>query len=418
MILFLYNALLIALLIIFSPIFILFFLTDFSGFRKRSGLVTPDALDSRKSILIHGASLGEMGIVRKLIPLLKKKYPDCPIVVSSTTLSGFRSILASSVNEISHAILLPLEFPFCTKRIFEQINPAIVIITETELWPNFIHQAKRCNARLVLVNGRLSDKSWPKYAFFQPLFKPLLKQFDAIGVQNELFRERFFRLGARPQSLSVTGNIKEALSFSPYAADARTALRQDLTILPSEKLFIAASTRPGEEELILDAFRQLLQFVPGVRLLIAPRHLSRIAEIEALINLGGFIAVRKTAMTPNSQKGNIILLDTLGELNSILPAADVAFVGGTLTDFGGHNLLEPLPFGVPVLFGPFTSTQQNSEKLILKYGCGLKVHDAKSLCNALLLLITDATQTAAFELKIKQLIQASGASLTSNLDLI
>lgn len=405
-------------LILFFPFWVLLFLFNPFRFRERTGLTDPDALDSRPSLWIHGASLGEMTIVRKLLPGLKIRFPGRVIVVSSTTATGRNHILRKAGTLISHALSFPLEFPFCSRRMFRLARPEIVVVTETELWPHFLFEAKKAGARLVLVNGRLSDRTFPTYRLFRGLFTPVLRSFDVIAVQTEEYRARFIALGADPERVKVTGNIKETLILAEDRESHRQAIRARFDLSDKGALLIAASTRPGEEEILLSAFEGLRKEFPDLKLLLAPRHLSRLDEIRGLLSQRGLRFVCKSGINGKAPPFEIILLDTLGELSDLFAAGDLAFVGGSLKDFGGHNLLEPLPHLVPVCFGPFVSTQRQSARLIIDEGCGREVRDEAEFVSFARSVLTDPELRKRMEEGIRRLVKRSHGPLERNLDLI
>ncbi len=414
----LYNILLYLILILFSPVFLIMYIFIFYQIRERFALADPDVIDSRKSILIHGASLGEMGIIKKILPEIVNKFPDHPIIVSSTTISGKKNIISTMQNIISHAICFPLEFRFSVRRLLKITNPSVVVITETELWPNFICEAKRFGARVVLINGRISDKSFSKYFTFKKFFRKTLNSFDAIGCQNKEYFERFIKIGAAKSILFITGNIKTSLRTENITSTYRENLRRTLGIKADRKIIIAASTRPGEEEMVIRSFLKAKKEIPNLYLILAPRHLNRINEVEALIFSMQISFIKKTNIITVTGIEDIMLLDTHGELASLYGIAEAAFIGGTLADFGGHNLLEPLPFEVPVSFGPFFGSQKESANFILSNECGALVNDTDELSAFILRIITDETYTAKLKSNIKKILNNPDSSIKANLNLI
>lgn len=382
------------------------------------GLVEPDVIDSRKSIWIHGASMGEIGIVVKLLPELRKKYPGHPIVVSSTTQSGHERILRDGAGLISHAVFLPMELPLVVRRLMRLINPEKLVIVETELWPNFIVEAKRFGARVVLVNGRISDHSFPTYLFFNFFMARVLGRFDAIGVQTREYYRRFQRLGALRSRMAVTGNVKGAIQLKTIAPEEKERLRAVLRVPAGDRVWIAASTHPGEEEKIVGAFLKLKEAGVAVTLVLAPRYPKRAQEIQDKLSVAGTASRRRSEPPREGEASSIVILDTFGELSDLFAVADLAFVGGTLIPHGGHNLLEPLPFLVPVCFGPWFDTQKESARIILTNQCGLSLPDEGAIFEFALRTLTDPGYRMAMVEHIRALLSRTDIKLKANLDLI
>jgi 3-deoxy-D-manno-octulosonic-acid transferase len=414
----LYNALLYLVLILFFPVFAVLYIFNIAHMRDRFALLDPDAIDSRKSILIHGASLGEIGIIKKILPEVVKKYPGHPVIVSATTPAGRDNILSSMPELISHAVFLPLEFRFCVRRFLRLANPAIVVIIETELWPNFIFESRKSGARLVLINGRISEKSFPRYMMFRWLFRKTLAAFDAIGVQNREYFNRFLKIGAEPSALAVTGNIKSSLKSQKVSDEEKRGLRESLLLGPGKRIIIAASTRPGEEELVLEALAGLQDRFPALFLILAPRHLNRVAEVESILKNRAVSYIKRSAPPARLDSERVLVLDTLGELARLFCLAEAAFIGGTLKDFGGHNLLEPLPFQVPVCFGPFHATQKESARLILSNNCGAQVDGPEALSAFIGKVLSDAEYQTLLKANIREILDTSDACINANLNLI
>jgi 3-deoxy-D-manno-octulosonic-acid transferase len=411
-----YNFLLGMAIVICSPVILLFSLFDLFQFRERFGFAGPMALDSRRSVLLHGASLGEIGVIRKLLPGLREKYPGHVLIVSSATKSGRDSALKETAGLVSHALILPVDWPGLVRKMIRRCRPDVVVVAETELWPNFIRESKRAGARVALVNGRISDRALPKYLFLKPLFKKVLGCFDALGVQSEAYRRRFMVLGAPPDRISVTGNLKAVLRRQDIDEKKKRRLKASLGFDAAARVFIAASTRPGEEEIILTAFRRLKMQIPALSLVLAPRHLKRVAEITSLLTARQIPFRRKS--DPASAPAPVLLLDTLGELSSLFAAADVAFVGATLVPLGGHNLLEPLPFLVPVCFGPHVGAQRESARGVLDHGCGAAVDDGPALSSFVARVLSDPDFRATLRRNIERFLKTTDAPLTENLRLM
>jgi 3-deoxy-D-manno-octulosonic-acid transferase len=394
-------------------------LFDFQWARMRFAISEHSVIDSRKSILIHGASLGEMAIVKKLIPLVQQAYPDSPIIVSVTSPSGYKNISETMADSISHAVFLPVEFRWSIRRMLRFTNPKLIIITETELWPNFLLEAKSRNIRLILANGRMSDKTVPSYIRFKSIFAQVVQSFDKIGVQTEEYKKRYIAIGADPNKITVTGNLKEAIETSKPCSMKIEDARETLGLLKTHWLFIAASTRPDEEAAIIEAFVPLFNKTSDIILLIAPRHLKRMEQVEKLIISLGIPYMKKSEIRGSiSGRTRIILLDTHGELAFLYNAGEAAFVGGTLVDVGGHNLLEPLSAMLPVVFGPSVYQQKASAEKLIQSDCGLMVMNANELANFVYSAYNDMKIIMQKKKNISRILQDSSAIIDMNRNLI
>ncbi|MBL8028643.1 MAG: hypothetical protein JNL74_19625 [Fibrobacteres bacterium] len=415
----LYRLLLFIVGIVLLPVWAILILFNIQWSRMRFAISEPSVIDSRKSIVIHGASLGEMAIVKKLIPIVHELYPKHPIIVSVTSPSGYKNITETMADSISHAVFLPVEFTWCVRRMLKFTNPELIIITETELWPNFLLEAKRQNIKLILTNGRMSDRTTPSYMRFKRMFAPVVQAFSKIGVQTEEYRKRFINLGAAPENVFVTGNLKEVLDIKNCTQEAVLSARAALGLPQNKRIFIAASTRPGEEAIILSALKLQIGQMSELILLIAPRHLDRIPEVEKIISETDLSFIKKSAITGTlSDDIKVILLDTHGELSKLYNAGFAAFVGGTLVDIGGHNLLEPLSAMLPVVFGPSVHQQKASADKLIRSGAGKMVHSAAELTDFILSTYCNNSLLEDKRGRISQLLSGSKTIKDANRDLI
>ncbi len=414
-----YNLLLSAAGLLVSPALLLLAALDIKAFRKRLTISEPGVIDSRKSILIHGASLGEMAVVKKLIPLIKEAYPYNPIVVSVTSESGYKNITETMRDEISHALYLPMEFLPCIRRSLKTVNPELIIITETELWPNFISEAKQQGIKTILLNGRISDRTIGKYMLFRSIFGPVLDSFDVIGAQSEEYRQRFISIGANPGKVVVTGNIKEVIHTDNNAHEKRAKARRQMGLSDTHWLFIAASTREGEEEVILDSFTSLFEKYPDIILLIAPRHLERVDAVIGIIEERKIPYERRSKILNNlSEKTRLIVLDSHGELSMLYHAGEAAFVGGTLVDIGGHNLMEPLCALLPVCFGPSVHQQKVSAQKLRTSNIGFMINNSEELFKVVEDLHNDKSLSLSIRERIATLLESSREIEAANRALI
>jgi len=320
-------------------------------FRERMGrLPVYLNLDGDRSIWIHAVSVGEVLAARPLVPALRERFPGHRLFLSTTTLTG-NEVAKKSVRGLDGLFFAPFDFPHAVRRALEVVNPSLLLLVETELWPNLIHEASRRGTRVALVNGRISPRSFPRYRRMRRLLASVLSEIDLFLMQGEPHAERIRAMAAPPERVKVTGNLK----FD--AVEAGRAPERLARLIhgggPPRPLWVAGSTVGGEEELVLKAFHRVRERVPQARLLLAPRHPERFSLVPRLIEQAGFRCLRRSALDPAAwSDGEVLLLDTLGELAQLYSLASVVFVGGSLVPSGGHNILEPAVAGKPVLVGP------------------------------------------------------------------
>lgn len=321
--------------------------------RGANNLANAD-LPPGRTVWLHGASVGEVGGLIPVLNGLKSERPDLRFLITTTSLTGKAEVNRRAPDAAT--ALLPLDLPGIVRRMIAQVEPAIVIVAETELWPNFLEELRRKSIPVLLINGRISDFTYPTYSRFRFLFRPLLEVFSRILVQTQVDAERFVALGAPREKVLVCGSTKYSAAAPPVLTDAeREAIGASLGIDASRPCFVAGSVRPGEEETIVDAYREVRAQYPDLQCIIAPRHMDRVEPLCKLLEEAELEYVKKTELELQSQMARanrVMVLDTHGELRRAYALATMAFVGGSLVDIGGHNPLEPAAFGVPVLFGP------------------------------------------------------------------
>jgi len=319
--------------------------------------------------------------VRGLIEELRIVYPEKKLVISTVTATG-NKIARAIAKEGDFVTYLPLDASFIVKRVINKINPSIFIIAETEIWPNLISCLYRRKIPIIAVNGRISDRSFRGYLAIRFLIRPILKKINLFCVQTEPDAERLMYLGVLPGKIQITGNMKFDIKDYDFKKNYAQC-RARLNLGPQEKLLVAASTHPGEERIVLIAYKALLKEFPDLRLLIAPRHPERSSNIVDLIKKYDFEPV-KISLLESRTRGlknlrTIFILDTIGELISFYAIADIVFVGGSLVKKGGHNILEPASQEKPILFGPHMFNFRDIAELFLNNKAALMVHSQKEL---------------------------------------
>ena len=366
-----------------------------AGFRERMGAV-PARLQqagSEGSIWIHAVSVGEVLAISGLVGELNKEYPEKSVFVSTTTATG--QALARQRFGEARVFYLPFDFRFAVQSYLAALRPSLLILAETEFWPNLLHLAKNTGATVAVVNARISDRSFPRYRRFGWFFSPVLSNVDLFLAQTQEDARRLREIGAPEGRVGVSGNLKFDIRLSagsPLTAALRKAITP-VSSLTGSPVIVCGSTTDGEEELVLAAFQQVLQQFPKTVMILAPRHPERFEKVAALISSSGLKLIRRRAWRPELPlpPGSIFLLDSVGELASVYELADVAFVGGSLVPLGGHNILEPAQHGVPVLTGPHTFNFREIVRIFAQGG-GLQVVTAEKLGAVLIELLSSAPQ--------------------------
>lgn len=385
-----------------------------ANFKERFGsLPVYLNVDGDRSIWIHAVSVGEVLASRILVEPLKKRFPRHRIFLSTSTVAG-NAVARQRVHGIDGLFYAPFDFPSPVRKVLDTLKPDLLVIVETELWPNLIHEAHARGTKIALVNGRISPRSYPRYRKIRALLRGTLSRVDAFFMQAEPHAERIREMGAPADRVKVTGNLKfDALdSGRPKERLARIILSD-----PTRPLIVAGSTVPGEEEIILKALQIVREKVPNVGLVLAPRHPDRFAEVPALVAAAGFRCARRTDLEPGQWKdGDVLVLDTLGELASVYSLATVAFVGGSLVPQGGHNVLEVSANGVPVLTGPHVQNFQEIANEFHREGALIYVRDAAELAREIISFVTDKARRDDVGGRGRALIEPNRGALGRTVD--
>lgn len=320
---------------------------DYCGrWGERFGLTRLKSTD----VLVHSVSMGETLAAIPLIRLIMQSHPELSITVTTTSPTGSAQVRKAFGDSVQHCYL-PFDLPWCVERFLRQVSPKSCIIMETELWPNLVALAAKRGVRLMLANARLSAKSAAQYAKRPKLSRPMLQRLDVIAVQTQVEAQRFIELGVSPDRVTVCGSLKFDLSITPERLANAKLLRQTWGRKTSP-IWVAGSVHPGEFDAMLIAHRQLLAQWPDALLIIAPRHPEQFSAVAEVVASQGFELIRRSGNLPVTATTQVLVGDTMGELLTFYGAADQAFVGGTLINNGGHNPLEPVAMGVPVMVGP------------------------------------------------------------------
>ncbi|MDD2581298.1 MAG: 3-deoxy-D-manno-octulosonic acid transferase [Desulfuromonadaceae bacterium] len=386
------------------------------GFVPQSKL---SEISGRPVIWLHAVSVGEIIAARPLLKALRRRYPGHAIVVSNTTETG--KATASGFAEIDLCLYFPFDFLPSVRAMLNSVGPRIIIIMETEIWPNFCREAARKNVPLLLANGRISDRSFRRYLQFSWFFRPALRCFSAVCMQSEVGRQRITAIGADTETTIVTGNLKNDIPSHQTSEEERRRLRVQYYIPEDSCVVTAGSTREGEEQYIVSAYKELSAEAGNLFLVLVPRHPERTAEIAKLLEDADLRYKKRTALSDDHTTlrcGEVLLVDTVGEMINLYSLADIAFVGGSLVPLGGHNLLEPASVGVPTVFGPHMANFREIEALVLQYGAGIQVQTPEELTGSFRALITSSELRSVLGQNGLKLMRANGGATERHMEVI
>jgi 3-deoxy-D-manno-octulosonic-acid transferase len=326
------------------------------GLRERLGMIRPELIRlsrERPVIWVHAVSVGEVLAISRLVKTLDAALPGYFIVISTTTRTG--QALARERFGAERVFYCPLDLPWAVRTYLKALQPRLLVLAETEFWPNLLSTCYRRGIPVAVVNARISDRSWPRYRRLRRHWRPFLSRLSCVLAQSETDAERLKAIGCLPQRVTVSGNLK----FDVRIAEEAEATLQLKALAQGLRFVVAGSTLEGEEAALLEAWPRLLEADPQLAMVLAPRHPERFGAVAALLDKSGVAWVRRSDWRAQMEEiiqplkpGTIVLLDTIGELASVYSLASVAFVGGSLIPAGGHNPLEPAQFGVPIVMGP------------------------------------------------------------------
>ena len=385
-----------------------------AGFGQRLGFyprTVRERIAATHPLWIHAASVGEVRSVQPLVRDLKARAPERKILLSTFTATGHH--VARQIPGVDAAIYLPLDFSWVVGRALRTFEPSVLLIIETEIWPNLLHAAYQRGVPTLLLSGRVSERAYARYRRLRRFFRAVLKCFTVLGMQSAADAHRIKALGADTARTFVVGNLKVAVR-SGDGGRGLSALKD-----PKRLVVVAGSTHRGEEELVLRAFTEVRELFPEICLVLAPRHPQRFAEAEKLLNGGPFSFARKTDSPAHEYfSRDVLLLDTVGELTNFFAAGDIAFVGGSLVDVGGHNVLEPARHGKPVVFGPHMANFKALAEQLKHADAAIEVRDAEELARVLIDLIRDAQRRRELGDRAAAVAAAQADALTLNSELV
>ncbi len=392
---FLYNLLAIVLVVLATPVFI-FRLIREEGFGQRLqqsfGFLPEEDIAPvahKDCIWIHAASVGEIVAASPIIKEIRYEFPNKPIVVSAVTSSGY-AMAKRIIKDADSIIFFPLDLPYLSYSVVKRIRPSIFLLVETELWPNFLKAARHFAIPVMMVNGRISDKSVGRYHHMGSMLKDMLSTVDKFCMQSAIDAQYILRLGADVQRVVVTGNTKFDQTYTSVTPEEQHVLRRGMGIEDSVPVVVAGSTHSGEEEMLFSAFQKAREEFPNLKLVVAPRDILRSEEIINLAANYGFKGVSRTALSDHpSDHHDIIVLDTIGELGKIYSIGIIIYVGGSLVPRGGHNILEPAAHGKPIIVGPHMFNFKETYALFSGRQACVTVYDAKTLGKSFLEILNN-----------------------------
>ncbi|MGE4616390.1 MAG: lipid IV(A) 3-deoxy-D-manno-octulosonic acid transferase [Gammaproteobacteria bacterium] len=340
-------------------------------------------------IWIHAVSVGESMAAVPLIRALMDNFDEAGILVTTTTPTGAETIKRMLGEDIQH-VYFPYDLPHIVRRFLERFVPMIFVVLETELWPNTFASCVSRSIPIVLANARLSERSLKSYARLPWLSQQIIRSVDFIAAQTEQDRDRFIALGAAPERIQVFGSVKFDLDLPPSLHEQAEALRRQLGV--NRPILMAGSTRDGEERIVVEAFNMIGKRLKGLLLVLAPRHPERFDEVAEMCRERGLAVVRCSTRAYCSDETEVYLVDAMGELPRFYAASDVAFVGGSLLPYGGHNVLEPASLGTPVLVGPHTHNFSEICRILEVGGALQVVSDGDELARAAFDWLVDSNE--------------------------
>ncbi len=419
-----YDLMFLLFAVFYLPVF-LFRRKIHSGFGMRLGFL-PKIPDMDGPIWIHAVSVGEAMSIRHLAENLREKFPKKRFVISTVTPTG-NKIAQSIAGKNDAVVYLPLDFSWIVRGVADKIKPSVLVIAETEIWPNLITCFYKKNIPIIVVNARISDRSFKKYLWARFLVKPVLNKVSFFCVQTQSDLERLQKLGVAEKKIRLTGNMKFDIKIRDYEELRKdyADYRVKLGVGAKEQLLIAASTHPGEEEEILAVYLKLMANSPDLKLLIAPRHPQRSESLEQLVNKYPLLEGRRISQlsrlsSPDGIPGRkqVFILDTVGQLMYFYAISDIVFVGGSLVKSGGHNILEPASLGKPVLFGKYMFNFRDIAEMFLKKNAGIMVDSADELEKSLRELLKDKPGIAQLGRASREVILANQGATARNAEAI
>ena len=414
-----YSLLTLLLFVVVSPYFVyqaIRYKKYIGSLRERLGyLPISFNLDGEESIWIHAVSVGEALTARALAADLKARYPRLRLFLSTTTMAG-QQVAKGSLGRVVDAVFyFPFDWAFIVRRTLSLVKPRLFIMMETEIWPNLLRECRRRGVKTAVINGRISVRSYPRYRLIRPFFRRVLADVDRFCMQSEESARRLIDLGADPARVTMTGSLKfDSLEVPTPSGTGvahgkpRERLLRFFRVSPSRTVIVAGSTMRGEEAAVLAAFKRVKDTKSHVLAILAPRQPERFGEVERLARDAGFVTARRSELPIDAEpRADVVILDSLGELAQLYQVATVVFVGGSLADHGGHNILEPAVYGKPVIFGPHMQNFKEIAEAFVSNGAAIQVRSDQELDDTILALVRDPVQRARLGAAARALVEAN-----------
>ncbi|MFW6007388.1 MAG: 3-deoxy-D-manno-octulosonic acid transferase [Halanaerobiales bacterium] len=415
-----YNIVLIILVLIYLP-FIIFKIIKGEykkNIKQRFGIIDEkiaDKLKNHKVVWVHAVSVGETVAAEPIVSKFKEKHPEYKIVFSTVTETGQK--MAQKIIKADQNIYFPIDFSFSVKKILNKIKPEAVVIMETELWPNFIKNAGKLGSKIMLANGRISDKSFKKYKYLKPLLKDMFRNINLFSMQSQKDKNYIIELGADKKKVVNTGNTKFDRDYTECDNEEKQKIFEEYKISSSQPVLVVGSTHPDEEKKLIPLYKELKAKFKDLVMILAPRHIKRTEEIEQMYNSENIPTIKRTNINDRKNE-SVILLNTIGELAQIYSIADLVFVGGSLIEKGGHNILEPVIQGKPVFFGPYMFNFQDNVRLIKEYRAGIQVKDVNELKEKLLYYFKNEKEKKKLSNNAFKMIEKNKGASEKNVEIL
>ena len=371
-------------------------------------------LDRDASIWLHAVSVGEALTARAIASDLKARYPHLRLFVSTTTMTG-QTVAKQSFPQADGVFFFPIDLGFIVRRVLDIVRPRLFVMMETEIWPNLLRECRARGVKTVVINGRISARSFPRYRRVRPLFRRVLALVDRFCVQGEETAGRLRDLGAPPDRITITGSLKFDALQAPGGGVAGGVPRggadrvlRYLSVPEGRAVIVAGSTMPGEHEIVVRAFERIRTLARNPLLILAPRKPEHFAEAAALSRQAGFRTALRSELAIDAEvRADVVVLDTIGELAQVYQAATVVFVGGSLVPIGGHNILEPAVYGKPIVFGPHMQNFAEIAETFLADRAAVQVESGRELEDALIELLSTPEACANLGERARALVEAN-----------
>ena len=378
-------------------------------------------VDGEESIWIHAVSVGEALTARALVADLKARYPRLRLFLSTTTIAG-QQVARRNLQQVDAVFYFPFDWAFIVRRTLNIVKPRLFVMMETEIWPNLLRTSRARGIKTVMINGRISSRSYPRYRLVRPFFRRVLADVDRFCMQSEESARRLIDLGADPSRVTVTGSLKfDSLQIPMPTSHGKPRERvlRFFRLSPNRIVIVAGSTVRGEEAAVLRAFGRIKATMPGAIAILAPRQPERFVEAERLAREAGFVTARRSDLPIDTEpRADVVILDTFGELAQLYQIATAVFVGGSLVNQGGHNILEPAIFGKPILFGPHMDNFREIADTFVTSGAAMQVQSERELEEGLLTIVSDPVRRARLGAAARALVEANRGAKDKTLAVI